>query len=82
MISKKQKNVCFYKKGSEFRYKAYICESSKRNRPKDFRNLGKYNEFQPPQNETIKADCIFWNKITQRNILYGYEEQLRYEEEI
>lgn len=76
------KIVCFYRKGSEFRYKTYICERSKKSRPKDFRYLGKFNEFQPPENETKGERIMFWDRIAQRDILYGYEEQLRYEEEI
>lgn len=76
------KNVCFNIGQRGNRYRVYICESSKRNRPKDFAFLGKCEKFSYPINEKLESDCFFWSKyIYERDILWGYKRQLRYEEQ-
>ncbi len=79
---KKAKNVCFYWENKAFRYKTCICETSKRSRPSTFRYLGKYDGFKMPKNENMERGIIFWDKLTEQDILYGYEKQLRYEKEM
>ena len=78
---KKAKNICFWRERYGNRYREYICEQSKRNRPKDLTYLGKCEDFVYPQDDTLSSDCFFWGKCGQRSILWGYEKQLRYEKE-
>lgn len=76
---KKAKNICFYWEKRKFRYKSYILETSKRSRPSTFRYLGKCDGFKAPENESMESDCFFWGMVAERDILWGYEDQLRYE---
>lgn len=78
----KSKNICFYRNASGNRYNVYICETSRKSRPKDLTYLGKCNKFQYPSNDTLESTCFFWSKyIYERDILWGYEFQLQYEQE-
>lgn len=71
------KRVCFLIGQSGHRYRVLICESSRRSRPKDLTLLGKCNEFNYPLNENITSGHFCWSKVDIRDILWGYEDQLK-----
>ena len=78
----KAKNVCYLWSRKSCRYRKRVCESSKRSRPSTFRYLGKYEKFKAPENESMDSGCFFWGMVAEREILWGYENQLRYEKEM
>lgn len=64
-------------------YIANLCETSKRERPKNFTLLGKCDSFIYPKYDNKKKECFFWSKeIGIRYILDGYEEHIKFEQEI
>ena len=79
---KRAKNICFFIGKYGNRYRAEILEQSKRNRPKDLTYLGKCEDFVYPQDDdTSDYNCFSWTKVGYRDILWGYEDQLRYEKD-
>ncbi|MCM1499472.1 MAG: hypothetical protein NC124_13475 [Clostridium sp.] len=76
------RNICFLKSDLGNRYNVHIHETSRKSRPKDLTYLGKCNKFQYPSNDISDNTCFFWSKyIYERDILWGYEFQLKYEQE-
>lgn len=77
------KNVCFLIGGKNGnRYRSYILECSKRSRPKDLTFLGKCDTFSYPPNDVLQNNHFFWSKgVYERDILWGYEDQLKYEKQ-
>lgn len=76
------KSICFSRGKNENQYKVYLCESSKRNRPKDLTLLGKIVDFKKPEKCSSVAMFFSWgNYLYERDILWGYERQIKYEEE-
>lgn len=73
------KIICFLIGKSGNRYRMYICESSRRKRPKDLTLLGKCKEFKYPYNESNMSGHFSWGKVAIRDILWGYEDQLKVE---
>lgn len=54
-------------------YKAYLCESSKRQRPKDLEYLGKCCMFQYPSERMIAKAHFSWSDyVHERDIVWGY----------
>ncbi len=77
------KNICFYRGKKGNRYRVYLCEVRKKERPVDLILLGKCNDFKYPENDKIDKGCFFWlQPVCTRDILWGYGKQLKYEAEI
>ena len=74
--------ICFSIGQGRFgnRYRVHICESSKRNRPKDLTFLGKCKEFKYPDNESDMSGHFCWSRSSIRDILWGFAKQLKLED--
>lgn len=70
--------VCFLFFNDKNQYRAELFETSKRQRPNDLSFLGKYLSFTYPQNEFFQKRVFFWG-LHERDILWGYSKQLKYE---
>lgn len=77
----KSKPICFYigQGNGGNRYKTEILESSKRKRPKDLTLLGRCKDKHYSHHTARMNELFFWNSIGIRNILWGYEDQLKLE---
>ena len=71
--------VCF-DIGLKNSYKIYLCEDSKRSRPKDLFLLGKIDNFSYPNNCNPVSRFFGWG-CAERDILWGYVDQIKYEQE-
>lgn len=62
-------------------YRSFLCEESKRERPKDFTYLGKCHLFEYPEEpaQFCKTHFSWAGYIHERDILWGYERQLKAE---
>lgn len=69
--------VCFLIGQTGNRYKVHILESSRRNRPKDLTLLGKCEGLHYSSHDNSLTGHFYWTKIDIRNILFGYENQLK-----
>ena len=58
------------------KYRARVMERSKRKWPKDLTFLGRYDEFVYPPNDHPTPQFFDW-PLGNRNILWGYERQLK-----
>ena len=63
------------------KYQMHIYESSRRNRPKDLTLLGKCDGIHYPLNNSSKGGHFCWSRVDIREILYGYENQLKLDNE-
>lgn len=66
-------------------YKVAILETSKKQRPVDLKYLGKCECFPCPAFVPVykeKGECFTWGYVGERDIMNGYEKQLKYEREI
>ena len=75
------KRVCFHIGKTGNRYQMHIYESSRRNRPKDLTLLGKCDGIHYSLNNSSKGGHFCWSKVDIREILYGYENQLKLDNE-
>ena len=75
------KRVCFHIGKTGNRYRMHIYESSRRNRPKDLTLLGKCDGIHYPLNNSSKGGHFCWSRVDIREILYGYENQLKLDNE-
>lgn len=75
------KRVCFHIGKTGNRYQMHIYESSRRNRPKDLTLLGKCDGIHYPLNNSSKGGHFCWSRVDIREILYGYENQLKLDNE-
>ena len=59
-------------------YKAYLCEISKKERPKDLICLGKCHTFEYPSERMYLKSHFSWDGYTyERDILKGYAKELK-----
>ena len=64
------------------KYIATLFEVSKRERPQNLTLLGKCDSFVYPKCDDKRKDCFFWSKeIGVRDVLLGYEEHVKFEQE-
>ena len=75
------KRVCFHIGKTGNRYQMHIYESSRRNRPKDLTLLGKCDGIHYPLNNSSMGGHFCWSRVDIREILYGYENQLKLDSE-
>lgn len=75
------KRVCFHIGKTGNRYQMHIYENSRRNRPKDLTLLGKCDGIHYPLNDSSKGGYFCWSRVDIREILYGYENQLKLDNE-
>lgn len=63
------------------KFKVYICESSKRDRPKDLLFLGKLDNFPYPPNCNQISKHFSWG-CAERDMVWGYRNQIKYEQQL
>lgn len=73
--------ICFLQFNGLNQYRAEVFEKSKRQRPKDITLLGICSSFTYPANELPQKRHFSWS-LHERDILWGYERQLRYEQRL
>ncbi len=76
------KRVCFHIGKTGNRYQMHIYESSRRNRPKDLTLLGKCDGIHYPLNNSSMGGHFCWSRVDIREILYGYENQLKLDSDL
>lgn len=80
-VINKATRICFMEGGKSGNvYRVKLLEASKRERPKDIEFIGKFSEFKYPEKEHRQINLFFW-LLYERDILWGYEKQLRLEKE-
>lgn len=72
--------VCFLLYNGKRQYRAELYETSKRQRPKDMYFVGICSSFIYPQNELPQNRVFSW-RLYERSILWGYQTQLKLEQE-
>ncbi len=76
----KSKSICFSTGKKMNQYKVYLCESSRRNRPKDLSLLGKVFDFSyPPNCSSVPMFFTWGHYLYERDILKGYVKEVKYE---